>query len=496
MSKEENKFIEAAKEEHKFIEAAKEEEDSASASEERYNDIEEEYQNELKRLAAIWKQQQREEMEADIDKLIAKKKIPWETRTPKIIKKRETRKIWYSRQLTDKQLKRLESLKSQQRSKTIQLKQMHVMLNSCKSLCTWSMPLSWSKQDMRNMFSCFGEVSKCQITDPTRKVVRPQKRAHYVKKKRHLLFYMTTSTATSCLPISDTPVMFPLLCLSWTASPSSHFTSSKFVRTAMHFDSSTIVQTFYQGSILLGKDGLFFLFFFKKKGLHTCTYITVNFFFLIEIFSEYEHSSSKNLAKMEQQVDKFMFEFDRLTALQHKQYKENTPHHMRDWIQAKGKDGFNTIYYSSKFLRKKYRKLADTYNDQPVSNIYDKKKLKEYYQLNNVKDFFAIKKSRVIRQKNKLKGAEIAKFDQGKWTKATSENMRHRGRDQFRPKKTSLQPSSQSSLPLHSATSNKLHQKLNIRSKTFLCFEKREMLNLLNPFRFCVDFFVCLLFWN
>ncbi|ETO09070.1 hypothetical protein RFI_28317, partial [Reticulomyxa filosa] len=59
-------------------------------------------------------QQQREEMEADIDKSITKKdsiKIPWKKRTPKIIKKGEIYKIWYSQQLTKKQLQRLESLK-------------------------------------------------------------------------------------------------------------------------------------------------------------------------------------------------------------------------------------------------------------------------------------------------------------------------------------------------------------------------------------------------
>ncbi|ETO07539.1 hypothetical protein RFI_29853, partial [Reticulomyxa filosa] len=224
-----------SKEEDKFIEAS-EEDDSASASAERHSDIEEEYQNALdKALEQAFgsyletknneesgnekdtkastviednddlketqneeekeeEGQQREEMEANIDKLIAKKnsiKIPWETGTPKIIKKGETipmteaREVWYSRQLTDKQLKRLESLKAQQQqqSKTSQLKRAYVVLNNCKSLRIWNMPLSWSDQDVRNVFSCFGEINRCQITDPTRKVVRLQKRARYVKKK-------------------------------------------------------------------------------------------------------------------------------------------------------------------------------------------------------------------------------------------------------------------------------------------------------------------------
>ncbi|ETO15035.1 hypothetical protein RFI_22329 [Reticulomyxa filosa] len=138
-------------------------------------------------------QQQREEMKADIDKLITKKnsiKIPWKKGTPKIIKKGEIHKIWYSQQSTKKQLKRLESLKAQQqqRSKTSQLKRVHVMLNNCKSLCIWNMLLSWIDQDVCNMFSCFDEISRCQITDPTRKVVRLQKRAYYFKKKDSFFF--------------------------------------------------------------------------------------------------------------------------------------------------------------------------------------------------------------------------------------------------------------------------------------------------------------------
>ncbi|ETO02052.1 hypothetical protein RFI_35384, partial [Reticulomyxa filosa] len=59
--------------------------------------------------------EEKEEMEADIDKSITKKnsiKIPWKKGTPKIIKKGEIYKIWYSQQLTKKQLKRLESLKA------------------------------------------------------------------------------------------------------------------------------------------------------------------------------------------------------------------------------------------------------------------------------------------------------------------------------------------------------------------------------------------------
>ncbi|ETO06146.1 hypothetical protein RFI_31251 [Reticulomyxa filosa] len=147
---------------------------------------------------------------------------------------------------------------------------------------------------VRNVFSCFDEVSRCQITGL-------QKRARYVKKK----------------------------------------TFSKSVRAAMCFDSSTIVQ-FYQGSLLLGKD---------------------------KILSEYEHSRPKHLIEMEQQVNKFMFEFDRLTALRCKQYKENTPHHMRGWIQTKGEDVFKRFITRLNFCKRSI-----------------------VYQLNNNKDFFAIKK--------------------------------------------------------------------------------------------------------
>ncbi|ETN97260.1 hypothetical protein RFI_40271, partial [Reticulomyxa filosa] len=93
MSKE-DKFIETA--EDKEIEK---EDNSASTSAERHNDIEEEYQYAL---------EEAEEMEANINKLIAKKKIPWETETSKIIQKGEIHEIWYSRQLTEKQLKRLQ----------------------------------------------------------------------------------------------------------------------------------------------------------------------------------------------------------------------------------------------------------------------------------------------------------------------------------------------------------------------------------------------------
>ncbi|ETO34031.1 hypothetical protein RFI_03063, partial [Reticulomyxa filosa] len=367
----------------------------------------------------------------------------------------EAREVWYSRQLTDNQLKRLESLKAQQQqSKTSQLKRAYVVLNNCKSLRIWNMPLSWSDQDVRNVFSCFGEINRCQITDPTRKVVRLQKRARYVKKKTPSFLHDISNSDVVSSNLQHTDhVSTALSILDRFAVVT--FTSSKSVQSAMHFDSSTIVQPFYQGSISLGKD---------------------------KILSEYEHSRPKNLAEMEQQVDKFMFEFDRLTALRRKQYKENTPHRMRGWIQTKGEDGFKTIHYPSKFLRKKHRsidllnskELADTYNDQPVPNIYDKKKHKEYYQLNNIKDVFAIKKARVMRQKNMLKSTEITKFGQGMWTKTIGENMGHRDRDQPRSKKTSSQPSSQSSHHPPSATSN------------------REILNLLNPFRFCVDFlFVC-----
>ncbi|ETO05111.1 hypothetical protein RFI_32285 [Reticulomyxa filosa] len=132
----------------------------------------------------------------------------------------------------------------------------------------------------------------------------------------------------------------------------------------MYFDSSTFVQPFYQGVHFISKRQ--FVCFFKKTELHTHNtymykYITMNFFFLIEILSEYEHSRPKNLTEMEQQVYKFMFEFDRLTALR-----------------------------------------PDTYNDQPVPNIYNKEKHKKYYQLNNSKDVFAIKKSRVTWQKSQI----------------------------------------------------------------------------------------------
>ncbi|ETO09003.1 hypothetical protein RFI_28384 [Reticulomyxa filosa] len=155
------------------------------------------------------------------------------------------------------------------------------------------------------------------------------------------------------------------------------FTSSKSVRAAMYSDLSTIVQPFCQGSILLGK--------------------TVCLFY--RILSEYEHSRPKNLTEIGQQVDKFMFEFDWLTALRCKQYKENTPYYMRGWIQTKGEDEFKMIHYLFKFLWKMYRsvdllnskELADTYNDQPVPNIYNKERHKEYYQLNNIKDIFALK---------------------------------------------------------------------------------------------------------
>ncbi|ETO07998.1 hypothetical protein RFI_29392 [Reticulomyxa filosa] len=87
MSKEENKFIEATEDKET------KEDDFASTSAERHNDIEEEYQNTLVDKAL----EEAGEMEADIGKLIAKK------RSIKILWKKGT----------DKQLKRLESLKAQ-----------------------------------------------------------------------------------------------------------------------------------------------------------------------------------------------------------------------------------------------------------------------------------------------------------------------------------------------------------------------------------------------
>ncbi|ETN99087.1 hypothetical protein RFI_38400, partial [Reticulomyxa filosa] len=100
------------------------------------------------------------------------------------------------------------------------------------------------------------------------------------------------------------------------------------------------------------------------------------------------------------------------------QIHENTPNCMRGWTQTKGEDGFKVIHYPFKFLLKKYRsvdllsskELTDTCNDQPVPSIYNKEKYKEHYQLNNINDVFAIKKSRVMWQKNRLKGTKIAKF--------------------------------------------------------------------------------------
>ncbi|ETO05518.1 hypothetical protein RFI_31878 [Reticulomyxa filosa] len=145
---------------------------------------------------------------------------------------------------------------------------------------------------------------------PTRKVVRLQKRARYVKKKDTFFFFFTrqlqqrhTDHVSADLSILN---HFAILT----------FTLSKSVRAAICE-----------------------LFFFK------------------EILSEYEHSRPKNLTEMEQQTNKFMFEFDRLTALRPKQYKENTLHRVRGWIQTKGEDGFKMIHYPFTFLRKKYRSV-------------------------------------------------------------------------------------------------------------------------------------------
>ncbi|ETO02400.1 hypothetical protein RFI_35035 [Reticulomyxa filosa] len=277
MSKEEDKFIEAAEDKE-----TEKEDDSASASAGCHNDIEEESVWEL-----IWKQQQREEMEADTDKLIAKKKNPWKTETPKIIKKGETHEIWHSRQLTDKQPKRLESLKAQQqqqqRSKTSQLKRVHVMLNSCKSLriygtcyyhgvtktCATCSVVSMRSADAKS------QIRRGRSCDCKKK----KKRACYVKKKTRSFFLHDNSNSdivSSNLRHADY-VFTALSILDRFAVLI--FSSSKSVRVAMYFDSSTIVQPFYQGSILLGKDSWFFFcfFFFKKKRrLHTHIHICTN----------------------------------------------------------------------------------------------------------------------------------------------------------------------------------------------------------------------------
>ncbi|ETO10906.1 hypothetical protein RFI_26471 [Reticulomyxa filosa] len=195
----------------KFIEASKED-GSAFASAELHNDIEEEYQNVLtdksleafgsylenKKQGGKWEREEhkgeyKKKWKADIDKLIAKKKIPWETETSKDNKeRRDTRDM-------------VQSIVNREAAETIAK-----------------------------------EGSLCQ-------------------KKDAFFFYTTTPTATLCLLICDTPTMFPLLCPSWIASPSSSSHHQK-------------------------------------------------------ILSEYEHSRPKNLIEVEQQVDKFMFEFNRLTA--------------------------------------------------------------------------------------------------------------------------------------------------------------------------------------
>ncbi|ETO01479.1 hypothetical protein RFI_35961 [Reticulomyxa filosa] len=239
-----------SKEEDKCIEAAEDKE------------TEEEYQNALvdkhyeKRLAAIWKQQ------------------------------RETRKIWYSRQLIEKQLKQLESLKAQQqRSKTDAKQQQkpshmeHAIVVDDQDVCATCSVVSTRSADAKSQ-DC--------------------KKGLAMSKKK---------------------------------------TVSKSVRVAMRFDSSIIVQPFYQGPFYWEKQ-----FVFLKK--------------------------------------------------RHKYIKHTTSH---AWLDSNERGRrVQTIHYPSKFLRKKYRSvnllnskgLADTYNDQPAPNVYNKEKHKKYYQLNNNKDVF------------------------------------------------------------------------------------------------------------
>ncbi|ETO01652.1 hypothetical protein RFI_35789 [Reticulomyxa filosa] len=236
----------------------------------------------------------------------------------------------------------LESLKSQQqRSKTSQLKRMHAMLNTN------------AKSQIRRGKSKEGRYVKKKADNSNSGAV--------FSNLRHIGH---VSTALSILG------RFSILT----------FTSSKSVRTVMHFDSSTIVQPFYQGPFYWEK-----ILKWNNKWIHSCLGLIGR--------QRCDANSTKKIS-----------------------------HHMRGWIQTKGEDWFKTIYYPSKFL-----------------------------------------------------STEIAKFGQGKWTKTICENMRHRGRDQSRSKKTSSQPLSQSSHPSRSTASNKLYQKIKHSvQKTTLLRKKRN----------------------
>ncbi|ETO21147.1 hypothetical protein RFI_16057 [Reticulomyxa filosa] len=279
----------------------------------------------------------------------------------------------------------------------------------------WNMLLSWSDQDVCNMFSCFDEISRCQITEPTRKVVRLQKKKRgLLCQKKDAFFFLHDNSNSDIVSSNLRHADYVFTALSILDRFAVFiFTSSKSVRVAMYFDLSTIVQPFYQGSILLGEDSLF----------------------VFKYCPNMERSHPNNLAEMEQQVDKFMFEFDRLMALRCKQYKENTPYHMRGWIQTKGEDEFKTVHYPSKFLWKKYRGV-DLLNSKELADT--------------------------------LKSTEIAKFGQCKWTKATGENVGYCSPDQFPPKKPLCNIRNNLLRPSRSVASIGYIKKLNIQSKNYL----------------------------
>ncbi|ETO10686.1 hypothetical protein RFI_26691 [Reticulomyxa filosa] len=228
MLKAKNKFIEAAEDKE-----AKKEEDTVPASAEHHNDIEE-HQNALvdKTLEeAIW-EQQREEMEADINKLI-----------PTV-----------NRQTTEA-IGEFEITSAAKQDKPIEANARDAKQLQKLSHIEHAIVVERTRHAQRVQLFRRGQQMPNHRSDEESRATT--KRGPLCQKKDAIFFTDNSNSGAVFSNLRHTDhVSTPLSILGRFSILT--FTSSKSVRTVMHFDSSTIVQPFYHGSILLRKDSYFF----------------------------------------------------------------------------------------------------------------------------------------------------------------------------------------------------------------------------------------------